>query len=722
MVRDIKLYDIQQQFIKSAKKCIKEGKTAIFSSPTGTGKTISLLLSIEAHLNKNKSCDYSGLSDRNIELLKEFDFEKTKIFYASRTHSQLNQAIKELKNLEINCDAVVIGSRALYCRHEEIKKLNDIDLINEKCRKARDKDKCVFYTNFKHPTDFETNSQNQTEFEFDSVVFKRKRQEKLQNIDLTVMNSKRNGVLSLSDTKSNSGVNKSEENDILTRISLLEESLPIIKAKPFRNSGIHDIEDLKESECKFCPYYKAKELVKNASIVFLPYQMLFSKESRESFNLDLEDSIIIIDEAHNIYESVIQMNSAMVSYDNLTRYNSAFRKYRQKINSNIVEAENDGKKKFFTKKMNMLDEFLNILHCLLNFCNSASKHTYKEEKVIFVNEFLIKSHLHDFNMLKLKEYIRGSNLVQILEGFETNLQLGLYSIVNFLVLLTNSDSNGIILFDDKKIRFTPLDAKLYFEEIQSCRSLILAGGTMEPLDSLLRIFPKTEIFSYGSVCENFTANILSVSPSGKFLRLTYEQRENMEIMNDLTLTVKNLMNCARNAFEKGNGHGGIVCFVPSKAFLEVIKTIFMKNPDQRLVYHFEDLRAFESDCKVKNTVLFAVMGGRLSEGINFSDDYCRMLFVIGIPFPSLTPEVRERIKFDGQSLLINIAMKTVNQSLGRALRHKNDFASIILIDQRYEQYQKLLSPWIRKKIKIGTFRDTFKQVHDFLQVEIKKGR
>ncbi|KRH93125.1 Helicase of the DEAD superfamily, partial [Pseudoloma neurophilia] len=646
MSRPLQLYDIQKQFIKSARKCIKTGKIGIFSSPTGTGKTISLLLSIEKYLSQNKICDYSGLSNQNIDLLKELKYDKTPVYYASRTHSQLNQAIKELKNLDIQCDALVIGSRALYCRHEEIKRLEDVDLINERCKKVRDKDQCIFYTNLKNPTVSSADVQSKTEDEFESLIAKRVKMKSPYQSNFSLQkrmasNDKKNDLKNVTKPVADESPNVSvisykDENDSKEkneRISRLEESLPAIKKKNFHNHGIHDIEDLKENDCNFCPYYKAKELVKSASIVFLPYQMLFSKESRESFNLELQDAIIIVDEAHNIYETVIQMNSAVVFYDQLYKYVKAFRKYRNKVEDNLVKKENTASNNFLTRRKKILDTFIDILSTLLDFCESqneinspsvtSSDQKHKEnsestsldtkiissgekttsahtefisaktatkrphsksldEKVLYVNNFLMESNLQNYNMLVLKEYLKTTNIIQILEGFEKDLHLGLYTIVNFLILLTNSDKNGLVLYDNKKIRFTPLDAQLYFEEIGVCKSLILAGGTMEPLDSLLRIFPDAEIHSYASVCNNFIANILSTSASGKKLRLTYEQRENTQILKELSITLKNLITSARSAMEKGKGHGGIVCFVPSKAFLECFKTIFTQQIDQKL--------------------------------------------------------------------------------------------------------------------------------------------
>lgn len=45
-------------------------------------------------------------------------------------------------------------------------------------------------------------------------------------------------------------------------------------------------------------------------------------------------------------------------------------------------------------------------------------------------------------------------------------------------------------------------------------------------------------------------------------------------------------------------------------------------------------------------------------------------------------------------------MKSVNQSIGRAIRHRHDFAAIVLIDARYaqERVQNKLPGWIRRSI------------------------
>lgn len=44
--------------------------------------------------------------------------------------------------------------------------------------------------------------------------------------------------------------------------------------------------------------------------------------------------------------------------------------------------------------------------------------------------------------------------------------------------------------------------------------------------------------------------------------------------------------------------------------------------------------------------MFAVVGAKLSEGLNFSDDLARMVVVVGLPFANLgSAELVERLKY-----------------------------------------------------------------------------
>ena len=48
-----------------------------------------------------------------------------------------------------------------------------------------------------------------------------------------------------------------------------------------------------------------------------------------------------------------------------------------------------------------------------------------------------------------------------------------------------------------------------------------------------------------------------------------------------------------------------------------------------------NLKEYEARCKLENHVMIGVAGGSLAEGIDFKDDLCRLLIVVGIPFPNV---------------------------------------------------------------------------------------
>ncbi len=122
----------------------------------------------------------------------------------------------------------------------------------------------------------------------------------------------------------------------------------------------------------------------------------------------------------------------------------------------------------------------------------------------------------------------------------------------------------------------------------------------------------------------------------------------------------------------------------------------------------------------KGAILFSVIGGKLSEGINFSDELARAVVIVGMPYPdSRDPILQERIRYYSSSsssstsftadtavvgcstysLTESMCMKAVNQAIGRCIRHAKDYAMVYLLDYRYAQSRILqqLPQWIRSQ-------------------------
>ncbi|RNF06681.1 putative DNA repair helicase [Trypanosoma rangeli] len=153
-------------------------------------------------------------------------------------------------------------------------------------------------------------------------------------------------------------------------------------------------------------------------------------------------------------------------------------------------------------------------------------------------------------------------------------------------------------------------------------------------------------------------------------------------------------------------------------------------------------------------LLFAVMGGKLSEGINFNDDLGRAVIVIGLPYAnpsdvelqlylghivntrllrdstsagSNTPTLGV-VKNEGSSpfnssaewgLFTDLCLRTVNQSMGRCIRHAADYAVVVLFDARYGErpdIHRRIASWMQPSVRVTrTFGECFRGVRDFFK-------
>ena len=104
-------YDIQADYMKKVIQACSSSSNALLESPTGTGKTLSLLCGSLAWLRRERS-----------KIAKLYGFDEPvppedvpQIIYCSRTHSQLSQVQKELKNTAFEPRVALIASRDHLC-------------------------------------------------------------------------------------------------------------------------------------------------------------------------------------------------------------------------------------------------------------------------------------------------------------------------------------------------------------------------------------------------------------------------------------------------------------------------------------------------------------------------------------------------------------------------------------------------------------------------------
>ncbi|KAJ2347517.1 hypothetical protein GGH91_001787, partial [Coemansia sp. RSA 2671] len=132
----------------------------------------------------------------------------------------------------------------------------------------------------------------------------------------------------------------------------------------------------------------------------------------------------------------------------------------------------------------------------------------------------------------------------------------------------------------------------------------------------------------------------------------------------------------------------------------------------------------------------------VSEGIDFSDYFCRTVVNIGIPYPAFK-DVKVVLKRQynddrsvpdrnnpGQGVLLNgskwydiQAFRAINQALGRCLRHKMDWGAIIMLESRFAQRWNVerLSKWVRQYMSVyRTFNEAKLDLDAFYRARIQE--
>ncbi|KAJ7644317.1 helicase C-terminal domain-containing protein [Roridomyces roridus] len=533
-----------------------------------------------------------------------------------------------------------------------------------------------------------------------------------------------------------------------------------------------DIEDLASVGrlSNTCPYFGSRRAIPQAELVTLPYNLLLQRSAREALGIDLTDQIVIIDEAHNLIPTLLSLSTARLPFSTLsTSFHQVctyVSKFRNKLSS---------------RNMLLLKRLVLFLEALIKYAttwkeeNGKKKDKWQGEVMTVAN---LLEHLGrkvaGVNLLEIEAYLKSSKIARKISGYsdkeaekdqnsKTRPRRGavppLHAVEAFLLSLTGTNEDGRLTFtlvrtlsgqEEVEMKYQLLNPAPHFLEVVECaRSVILAGGTMSPISDVInQLFAqlppeRVTSFSCGHIIpeSNLQTIVVGKSPKGGELEFKAGKQADEGVITELGQILLNFAALVPR---------GMIVFFPSYRFLNTAKEVWQKAgtlarfQGKKKVF-FEPEQAAEVDrvlqdyahavhepidpaaTKSKGGLLFAVIGAKLSEGLNFADDLARAVVIVGLPFANLgSPELRERMKYvnlleekrgtkraHGQKdaaaeLYENLCMNAVNQSIGRAIRHKNDWASLILLDKRYasSSIREKLPKWIGGKL---TLADGFGQ-------------
>ncbi|KAL0940110.1 DNA repair helicase [Colletotrichum truncatum] len=670
-----------------------------------------------------------GLGNLNAEQEEDKVDDGVKIYYTSRTHSQLTQFIAELRRPTFPSSMppsvmpsesentrpakepvkhLPLSSRQKLCINPSVSRLGTLSAINDRCselQKPKSKDKCPYTL--------------------------------------------------------------SEDN--------------IAQTHQFRDTAhatLPDIEDLYQlgKKLSVCPYYASRTAIAGAEIITLPYPLLLQKNARDALGIKLEGNVVIVDEAHNIMDAVANVYASEVKLSELRRARQMLGVYVKRFG-----------KKLKGENRVMVGQVGRVIEGLSEWMDGALK--LKSAQGIVDSKVLLRCKgVDQINLFKLIQYIQESKLAYKIESYVAHVEEEasranagkapprsstpvLHILSSFLVSLTNLSSEGRIFYE--KVASNPPDIQLSYLLLSpthafssiatSARAVILAGGTMSPFDDY-----KAHLFPYLSESRLTTLSCGHVIPPsnlcvwtlagtrpspGRDLSSTFEfgfqRRSDKAMVNQLGVSILNICNVVPD---------GVVVFFPSYGYLDEVvamwesknagepKSVWERLKERKEV--FKETRGGSSDdvleaygqailgdaepsagttTKPRGALLLSVIGGKMSEGINFSDRLGRCVIIVGLPYPNInSPEWKAKTEYietttiqrltdpsagsnmsrdeaisaakqAARDFYENACMRAVNQSIGRAIRHQGDYAAIVLVDRRYgtERIRGKLPGWIR---------------------------
>jgi len=429
-------------------------------------------------------------------------------------------------------------------------------------------------------------------------------------------------------------------------------------------NSIIDIKEVKElcNENKLCPFEISCMHAKTSKVIICDYNHVLNPSIRETLFLKtyktLENSIIIIDESHNLPSRSRNLLTSQISTftikQALKEVPESMKEELQKINDFL---EKQAKKIPITENEKLVQkgELMNEIkdyEGLIGSLTEASEIILEEKKKSYAKS------LAEF----LKAW-KGQD-----EAFAR-------------ILKRNFDKKGKVIIN---LIYRCLDPSLILKPLsEKAHSLILMSGTLLPLEMY------RDLFSINGKCLEYKnpfprknkLNLIIPGISTKYTLRTPEMYKKIaEKCSDIVNSVP----------------GNSIIFFPSyklrdeiNEYLQLEKTTLFEKRDLTKNEKFEILEKFET-YKNSGCVLLAVSSGNFGESIDLLGDLLKCVVIVGLPLVQPDLEIKELIKYYNLKFgkgwdygyILPAIIKSF-QNAGRCIRSEKDKGIIAFLDERY---------------------------------------
>ncbi len=451
-----------------------------------------------------------------------------------------------------------------------------------------------------------------------------------------------------------------------------------IKSEPLHSEAIREL----CGENSLCPYEICIEAGKDANIIVCDYFHVFSPNVRKAFlsKLDksLENSILIIDEAHNLPDRVRKL----LSY-NLTE---------NSLKNAIKEAN-------FLKYEILSDAFGDTIRVLRKtgkgMIKGDERYVQKDE---FADMLVEETNMKYTEFAEMAEDL-GEEVLKIPKRYRSYSNI----IAKFLKNWIKEDIGYARILRREKfliLSYKCLDPSISGREIfENVHSTIFMSGTLIPLDMY--------------------SNVLGLSPDRTLER---EYPSPFPKKNRLTIIVPTVTTkyTRRSDFMyqryariiagiAGEIPGNMAIFFPSYAILEYVqehlaefglnKYMLIEKQEMKKDDRVQLYGKLQNSHNENGGILMGVQAGSFSEGLDYANNLLDGVIIVGLPLDKPNLEIKSLIEYYDFKFnrgwdygYIYPAMNRALQAAGRCIRSETDRGVIILMDERFlwRNYSKCL--------------------------------